>query len=276
MLNAQQLDVQHLAFANLLAYPVPEPVSVPDAGRTMVIDKGMGPSELDDWLTMVDAHVHWVKLGFGSARLYRESVLREKIAICRRHGVELYLGGTLTEIAIQQGRFDAYLAYIRKLGIGTVEISEGTFPLTPALRRHLIERAALTHQVLTEVGNKFAPIGSAEETARQVASDLAAGARYVILEGRESGRGAGLYDRQGELDEAWFHSFVCTLDPASLRAVIWEAPLKSQQLWLLNHFGSVVNLGNIPPEEALAVAALRHGLRADRLIQVLEQAIPGR
>jgi phosphosulfolactate synthase len=45
----------------------------------------------------------------------------------------------------------------------------------------------------------------------------------------------------------------------------WEAPIKNQQQFLILRFGPNVNLGNIPPEDILALEALRQGLRGDTL-----------
>ena len=49
--------------------------------------------------------------------------------------------------------------------------------------------------------------------------------------------------------------------------LVWEAPLKNQQQHLITRFGCNVNLGNVPPEEILALEALRQGLRGDTLKQ---------
>ena len=39
------------------------------------------------------------------------------------------LGGTLTELAIAQGRVDGLVAWLRELGLSHVEISDGTIAL---------------------------------------------------------------------------------------------------------------------------------------------------
>jgi len=52
---------------------------------------------------------------------------------------------------------------------------------------------------------------------------------------------------------------------AGIDRALFEAPRKSQQVWFINTFGPQVNLGNIPPEDALSLATLRRGLRADTL-----------
>jgi phosphosulfolactate synthase len=45
--------------------------------------------------------------------------------------------------------------------------------------------------------------------------------------------------------------------------IIWEAPKKVQQVWFLKLYGAEINLGNIAPEEILALETLRIGLRGD-------------
>ncbi|NLW55797.1 MAG: phosphosulfolactate synthase, partial [Firmicutes bacterium] len=52
--------------------------------------------------------------------------------------------------------------------------------------------------------------------------------------------------------------------------LFWEAPLKSQQVSLIKRFGPNVNLGNIAPEDALTLEALRCGLYSDTLEFCLE------
>jgi phosphosulfolactate synthase len=92
-------------------------------------------------------------------------------------------------------------------------------------------------------------------------SDLAAGAALVIAEGRESGT-VGLFDASGavhtELVEAILHA-------VGHATVIFEAPQRTQQAWLLRHVGPNVNLGNIGAEDVVALETLRRGLRFDTL-----------
>ena len=60
--------------------------------------------------------------------------------------------------------------------------------------------------------------------------------------------------RSGLIDE-----IAHAVDPERL---IFEAPLKAQQVWLLE-FGSECNLGNIAPDDVLSLETLRLGLRSD-------------
>ena len=50
--------------------------------------------------------------------------------------------------------------------------------------------------------------------------------------------------------------------------LIWEAPQKNQQAYLILKFGPNVNLGNIAPEEITALETMRQGLRGDTLGKV--------
>ena len=52
-------------------------------------------------------------------------------ALCGNE-IPVVLGGTLTEIAIRQGRVDGLIAWLSELGLRHVEISDGTID---ALRR---------------------------------------------------------------------------------------------------------------------------------------------
>ena len=45
--------------------------------------------------------------------------------------------------------------------------------------------------------------------------------------------------------------------------IIWEAPLKAQQVWFVKLLGSNVNLGNISGNEVISLETIRVGLRGD-------------
>jgi phosphosulfolactate synthase len=51
--------------------------------------------------------------------------------------------------------------------------------------------------------------------------------------------------------------------------LLFEAPTKGSQAWFVKQFGPSVNLGNIPPDEVIALETLRLGLRGDTLKEVL-------
>ena len=87
----------------------------------------------------------------------------------------------------------------------------------------------------------------------------------MIAEGREGGT-AGIYRPTGELRTGLVDEIEHSI---SFHDLIWEAPTKGSQAWFVKHFGPEVNLGNIPPDEVIALETLRLGLRGDTLKEVL-------
>jgi phosphosulfolactate synthase len=242
-------------------------------GVTMVIDNGLGASMAGDILTVAGEHIdHW-KFGFGTSALMPLRVLEEKLALLHEQEILTYPGGTLLEAAIVQTHCRVFMKRAKKLGFGAVEISEGTIDLPAERRRRIIDCAREAGLIaITEVGRKDPRRQpTAVELAEQALKDLSSGASWVVVEARECGQGIGIYDREGEvltrvLDE------VVTLagDPAS--RLIWEAPLRSQQAYLICRFGANVSLGNIQPQDCLALEALRCGLRFETFSAIAAQS----
>src|SRR5690606_22360628 len=90
-------------------------------------------------------------------------------------------------------------------------------------------------------------------------AELQAGSWKLIAESRESGN-VGLYRETGEVRQGLVDEII-TQVPSD--KVIWEAPLKVQQVWFIKLLGTNVNLGNISPSEILALETTRLGLRGD-------------
>ncbi len=234
-------------------------------GLTMVIDKGMGASATQDLLELAGPYIDLLKLAFGTTAFYSKAALERKLRLAADAGVLVYPGGTFLEVAVAQDRGTAFLERAASLGFRVIEISDGTIQMPAHTRYSLMERAVkLNLRVLSEVGKKHPDDRLSSDTLhRQIAQDLDHGAWRVIVEGRESGKGVGMYRDDGSIDASEMEEIAaCVPDPAQL---IWEAPLKPQQQELILHFGCNVNLGNIPATEALALEALRVGLRGDTL-----------
>jgi phosphosulfolactate synthase len=223
-----------------------------------VIDKGMSVAEVDSLLEVASGIVDLVKLGWGTALVSPN--LNAKLERYTDAGVPVVLGGTLTEIAIRQGRVEGLVAWMHELGLHHVEISDGTIAIEAPVKRELIERLAREFTVLSEVGSKDAEfIMPPYVWVEQIESDLAAGAWKVIAEARESGT-AGIYRASGEVRTGLIEEIAHAVEPERL---IFEAPRREQQVWLLRHFGTECNLGNIAPADALSLETLRLGLRSD-------------
>ena len=223
-----------------------------------MIDRGLSVAQVDALMEVAGASVDIVKLGWGTA-LVSEN-LQAKLARYAAHEVPVVLGGTLTEVAIKQGRVEGLVAWLRELGLRHVEISDGTIALEPDYKRGLIERLSGEFVVLAEVGNKDADFIMAPYVwVEQIERDLNAGAWKVITEARESGN-AGIYRADGEPRTGLIDEIAHAVDPGRL---IFEAPLRPQQVWLLKRFGTECNLGNIAADDVLSLETLRLGLRSD-------------
>jgi len=223
-----------------------------------VIDRGLSVAEVDGLLEVAGDSVDVVKLGWGTAVVTGN--LEPKLERYAEHGVPVVLGGTLTEIAIRQGRIEGLVAWLRELGLHHVEVSDGTIALDPQVKRELIERLSGEFTVLAEVGSKDADFIMAPYVwVEQIERDLDAGAWKVIAEARESGT-AGIYRADGEVRTGLIDEIVHAIDPDRL---IFEAPQREQQVWLLQRFGTECNLGNIAPADVLSLETLRLGLRSD-------------
>ena len=144
----------------------------------MVIDKGLGLGPTRALLELAGEYIDFIKLGFGTAALYPERILREKVALIRGCGVEPYPGGTFLEAALLQGRLEAFLAATWDLGFRTVEVSEGTIDLAPRTGSGPIRAArSMGFTVITEVGKKDGRAGLTPSARwAQIEADLAAGA----------------------------------------------------------------------------------------------------
>ena len=231
-----------------------------ETGVTHVIDTGLSSYEAEGLMAMAADYVDLVRLGWGSAYVTRD--VRAKIERYRAAGVPVMLGGTLTELAWLNKRLDPLVDWLGELGIEHVEVSSGTVAIPPDEKLAMIARLADRFTVFAEVGEKdpnalLAPYRWVE----LIRDALEAGATKVICEGRATGD-AGMYRPNGEPREGLIDEVVHELPSAQL---IFEAPLKHQQVWFIRHFGPAVNLGNVLPADVISLETLRLGLRADTL-----------
>jgi phosphosulfolactate synthase len=245
-----------------------------DEGLTMVLDKGLGLQETTDLLEVGASYLDFLKLSFGTSALYTPELLHKKISLARSYGVDVLPGGTFFEVAYIQGKAELYLERAKALGFSAIEISDGTIELPAAARTKYIKHAVgLGFKVLTEVGKKdqrdSSPISLMRE---QIQQDVKDGAYKVIIEARESGIGVSIFDDQGNID--FFKMQQLLLAVADEAAIMWEAPLKKQQLAFIKMLGNNVNLGNIAPKDILALECLRVGLRGDTLRIALREQLP--
>ena len=234
----------------------------PEAGLTHVLDKGLGPRAWEDVLETSGLYIDVVKLGWGTA--FVTANLRKKLDVLRDKRV--VVGGTFFEAVWATGQLERYKQWLGELGFDHVEISDGAVEIPREQKLELIADLARDFTVLSEVGSKDSSVEfTSEEWTQWLREELDAGAWKVITEARE-GASSGIFTSDGAMRTDLVEEIGSAVD---LDDVIFEAPTKAAQAWFVKRFGPTVNLGNIPPEEAIPLETLRRGLRADTLKEVL-------
>ncbi|MEO7311018.1 MAG: phosphosulfolactate synthase [Chitinophagaceae bacterium] len=235
-------------------------------GITMVMDKGLSVEEAKNFMSGTHPHVDVVKLGFGTS--YVTPNLREKIEVYQRYNIPVYFGGTLFEAFLIRNQFNDYVATCKDFGITWMEVSDGSITIPHAEKCGYVEKLTKYGTVLSEVGSKDAAhIIPPYKWIELMRAELNAGATYVIAEAREAGN-VGIYRGSGEVREGLVQEILTQIPEEK---ILWEAPQKAQQLYFLELIGCNVNLGNIAPNEMIALEAMRVGLRGDTFELYLEK-----
>lgn len=245
---------------------LPERSSKPrESGLTMVMDKGLSMREAEDFLSNGSTYTDIIKLGFGTG--FVTPNLQDKINLYKSAGIPVYFGGTLFEAYVVRNQFEDYLRLLDKTGIDYAEVSDGSIEMHHDTKCEYIRKLSQRATVLSEVGSKDAEkIIPPYEWIEQMESEISAGVWKVIAEARESGT-VGIFRGTGEVRSGLVAEIIRKIP---LEKIVWEAPLKSQQVWFIKLYGANVNLGNIAPNELLALETLRLGLRGDSFFFFLE------
>lgn len=237
-------------------------------GITMMLDKGMGLNSVEDLLEVSGEYVDLAKFGWGTSALHTKDLIKDKTEMYLSYDINPYPGGTLFELACLKNKFDEFLNEADKLGFKAIEISDGSTNISQKDRKNaIIEAKEHGFLVITEVGKKDPSEDHKLDVFNRIDLinfDINAGADKVLIEAREGGKDIGIYDECGNVKEDELEA----LAKANGEKLIWEAPLKNQQTYLILKFGANVNLGNIAPDEVTALETMRRGLRGDTLGKV--------
>jgi len=233
-------------------------------GLTMVMDKGLSLREAEDFAGVGSEYVDFVKLGFGTSVITPN--VDKKIKTYHEAGMTVYFGGTLFEAFIIRGLFAEYVDLLKHAGVRMVEISDGSYEFDHSEKLQYIRKLSKDFTVISEVGSKKKNIiYTPAQWVEMMKAELDAGSVKVIAEARESGT-IGIYNDDGSVNK----DLIGTISrEIGVDNVLWEAPLKQQQAWFIAHFGANVNLGNIAPNEIIALESLRLGLRSDTFFSFL-------
>jgi phosphosulfolactate synthase len=261
---------RHLSKLQPAAFEQPDPdtflelIGVRSLGwRTSPFDPGYDPRTLEAHLEQSAHLVDVLKVSMACWMIASERATRAKLAAASKHGVRTTTGGGPFEIAVAQQRLPEYLELCASFGFDRIECGEGFTELS--LSPQVVVNAAAAHglEVQFELGKKHLGEFGEEVIDELIAQGhdwLDAGACAIVIEARESAAGVGVFAEDGTLNEAFADRFA---DAFGLGILTFEAPNKSSQFALLDHFGPEVKLGNVRLEELLRVEIYRHGLHSD-------------
>ncbi|MCX8080094.1 MAG: phosphosulfolactate synthase [Bacteroidia bacterium] len=247
--------------------PLPQrDVKPREKGLTMVMDKGLSLRQAEGLCEVAGHLIDFIKLGFGTSMVSKG--VEEKVKIYQRHGIKVYVGGTLLEAFLIRGQMENYKKFIGRLGCDAVEVSDGSITIRHEKKCELIREFSKTYYVLSEVGSKEeGVIIHPNRWLNMMKEELSAGSKKVIAEARESGT-VGIYHKDGSAHTILINRITSSVNVDN---ILWEAPQKNQQVFFIKLFGSNVNLGNISPDEVIPLETLRLGLRGDTFFSFLPQ-----
>ena len=238
------------------------PAKPRDGGISMMIDWGIPIEAQRDRLNLAAEFIDLAKVAVGISGLIAEESLIDKIETYRKAEVEPFPGGMYLELAVTKDCVEFYYAECRRVGYQLVEVSDNVVHFDTALRERLIRQAVEEHglRVLGEVGSKHDKTDMATLVA-DISDSLRAGAWKVFIEAAEFVSGDGL-------DTSLIQSMLEQVDAAD---IIFELPGKwipdvyahrvyRLMVWLVEHIGPEVNIGNLAPEDVVPLETLRTGV----------------
>ncbi len=212
----------------------------------------MGPNAVRDLAAVSGAHCDYAKIAWGSALITEN--LEEKLALYRDLGITPMFGGTLFEYAHLRGRTEELFQLVTRLHCH-VEISDGVAQIPRDEKLRWIEKFAKHVDVFSEIGRKRGQV--TYDWRREIADNLEAGAKKIVIEGREIGP-VGQEIRVDLVEHL--------LEIADVKVLIFEALERPQQVFLIKKVGPNVNLGNIRPGDLHTLESFRRGLKEHTLL----------
>ena len=204
-----------------------------------------------------------LKVSMACWMIANEEVTRQKIAVAKKYHVPTTTGGGPFEVAYVQGKLQQYLDLVADFGFTRIECGEGFTDISLDAKEIVKMANDRGLEVQFELGKKHTGAFTEDVVEALISQGkrwLDAGAVQLVVEARESAKGVGLFDDEGNLNVGFADRFA---DAFGHRVVMFEAPNKPSQFALLDHFGHEVHLCNVRLEELLRVEIYRRGLHSD-------------
>jgi phosphosulfolactate synthase len=231
--------------------------------RTSPFDPGYDPLTLESHLEQSSHLMSILKLSMACWMIARKEATRRKIASATKWKVPTVTGGGPFEVAVAQGELAAYMDLCADIGVTRIECGDGFTKMNVPAPKVVSMAQQRGLDIQFELGKKHGGPFSASTVGHLVEQGqrwLDAGAKQLAIESRESGCGVGLFDEAGRLNRTYADRFASAF---GLETVLFEAPNKTSQFALLDHFGREVQLCNVRLEEVLRVEIYRRGLHSD-------------
>jgi len=229
-------------------------------GLTIIQDPGYSIQALENILSTSAHIIDYVRIE--PAALMSQEDLAKKVALYHDNDITPFLSGLVFEAAYIRKSLEDYRAFIKKVGIDCVEISDGLVEIKPEKKGKLITEYSHDFQVISKVGprkNDF--IFESDSWREYIETELIAGSSKIIIQGNKAGVSLSINGEQ-EVKAVLAHAIAKL---ATIDQLIWEAPHINQQLWYVNNFGANVNIANIAAQDVLNFESIRIGLHSTTL-----------
>lgn len=233
-------------------------------GITVLEDTGESIAVVEQLLQTASNYIDYVRLNPQS--FVSQQAIQDRISLYTSHAVIPFASGLLFEAAYLRSNVDQYLSTLEKLAIKNVEISDGTIEIPFTQKAQIIQQCSAKFNVIAKIGAAKKEYKFHTDNWRlYIDSALQSGAKHIMIEGGEAGA-SQLINGQLQINEILAHG-ISKYAPAE--SLIWEAPEIAQQIWLLNQYGSTVNIAGIQPHKLLETETVRQGLSIHTLLQYL-------
>lgn len=234
-------------------------------GITEVLDRlsGFHAEELGHLAPYIDV----ARIGWSLPLLVARDRLKDRIRGYHDVGIDVSTSNALVELAARQDRIPQFLDEARTLGFDIIEVSAGPAGAGDA-QLERVSRAVNSRSLglVIEVGGRDPSQQlSLQELISQIGRARAFSPRRVSLPAPAGGQAGGIYDADTGIKYDWLRGIVNDRPHEDL---LFEAPLESQQNYLLRELGSDVNLGGVSITSVAQLAT-------ERLAVATDAAAPG-
>jgi phosphosulfolactate synthase len=233
-------------------------------GFTVLEDTGESLSALDQWLQTAAHCIDYVRLTPQS--FVSQQAIKDRISLYTSYAVIPFISGLLFEAAYLRSHVHEYLKTLQSLSITCLEISDGTIEIPYTEKAQIMKQYSTSFDVIAKIGAAKKEYKFHTDNWRlYIDSALQSGAKHIMIEGGEAGA-SQLINGQLQINEILAHGIA---KYAPTESLIWEAPEIAQQIWLLNQYGSTVNIAGIQLNKILETESIRQGLSIHTLLQYL-------